>query len=349
MHGPLRHGARILVIRLSALGDVLFGLETVASLKRERPDVEIEFLVEDRHAAILIGQPDLAAVRPIPRRGKVARLAAISALRRQSYDVLLDLHGLVKSAMLVALLRADRKLGFLPPGSREGAHLVYGERIALPEPLPHRAERGLHLLRALGLRGASASPQLGLDPKPHAFWDGVTAPRVVLHPGASAFAAFKRWPPTKFRELAARLHARGVAVAVSHGPGEEALALEVMQDAPLARAVDGKALGLLGLAAVCRDADLVVAADTGPLHVAAAAGTRVIALFGPKDPALYGPRWNDGHRVLVRDVPCRPCKRRDCASPLCVLGIAVDDVERAVNEMLAVRGASTRDAITAPQ
>ncbi len=78
-----------------------------------------------------------------------------------------------------------------------------------------------------------------------------------------------------------------------------------------------------------RQADVVVAADTGPLHIATAVGTRVVALFGPKDADLYGPRGT-GHALLFHDVPCRPCKRRECASPQCVLGIGVDEVLRNV-------------------
>ena len=338
----LQDGARILVIRLSALGDVLFALETVASMKRERPDLRIEFLVEDRHAAILRGCPDLDAVRTFTRRRWLACLAALRELRRVRYDVLLDLHGLVKSALLVLAVRAKRKLGFLPPASREFAHLVCRERVALPSPLPHRAERGLFLLRALGLAGAPAAPRLAMPDAPHPFWHGIAHPRVVLHPGASSFAAFKRWPLAKFQALAARLCSERIDVSVSFGPGEEGLADDLRRAAPAIRALDGGALGLLGLAHVFRDADLVIAADTGPLHVAAAAGARVLALFGPKDERLYGPRWHEGHRVLRHEVPCRPCTRRECASPQCVLGIGVDGVVAAVDELLAAARSGER-------
>jgi len=82
---------------------------------------------------------------------------------------------------------------------------------------------------------------------------------------------------------------------------------------------------------------VVVAADTGPLHLAAAAGTRVVALFGPKETRYYAPR-GEGHHVLFRDVPCRPCRRRTCPSPLCILGLGVDEVEAAVDS--ALRAAS---------
>jgi len=332
----LPHGARVLIVRLSALGDVLFALETVASLKAERPDVAVDFLVEDRFADLLAGHPQLAAVRTVPRRGGAAWVRAALALRRTRYDAVLDLHGILKSGVQVWLARAGRKVGYAPPGAREGAHLLYRERVALPAPLPHRADRGYALLRALGLRGAPARPVLAPPDRAPDFWDGHDGRRVVLHPGTSAFAAFKRWPAAKFAALAQRLRARGTAPVVSHGPGERDLAAAIAAQAGGLRLLDGGRLGLRGLGAVYAQADVVVAADTGPLHVAAAAGTSVVALFGPKDPALYGPR-TPRQRVLFAAVPCRPCRRRTCPSPQCVLALDVDDVERAVLDLLARR------------
>ena len=162
-------------------------------------------------------------------------------------------------------------------------------------------------------------------------------PIVLLHPGTSAFAEFKRWPVARFCELARRLVARGIGVAVSYGPGEQDLAAPILAAAPQVRPVDGRALSLRGLAGAMQHVDVVVAADTGPLHIAAAVGARCVALFGPKDPLRYGPRAFDpaGHEVLFADVPCRPCKRRDCASPQCVLGLEVERVEAAVLRTLA--------------
>ncbi|MDA0934813.1 MAG: glycosyl transferase, partial [Planctomycetota bacterium] len=176
-------------------------------------------------------------------------------------------------------------------------------------------------------RLADAEPAPGLA--------GGARPLVVLHPGASAFAAFKRWPVERFADLAARLTRTDFRVAVSFGPGEQALGRSIHEAAPGVVLLDGTELGLLRLAASYRTADLVVAADTGPLHVAAAAGARVLALFGPKDTRLYGPRDHGaGHRTLFHDVPCRPCRRRRCASPICILGLDVDTVEAEVRAML---------------
>lgn len=336
---PLPQHARVLVIRLSALGDVLFALETVAALKDARPDLRIDFLVEDRFAALLQDHPDLERVLVYPRRRKLAILGSLLRLRRTRYDAVLDLHGIGKSALHVAFARSPRKLGFAPPAAREGAHRCYHRAVPLPEPLPHRAEQGRALLAALGLPDQLRPPRLGTvlaDPDPLA---ELPRPRVVLHPGTSAFAAFKRWPVERFAQLAARLCDRGIGVAVGFGPGERELAATVLAAAPAARPLDGTALGLRAFAGALQTADLVVAADTGPLHLAAAVGTPVVALFGPKDPLRYGPRQHGGlpNRILLSQVPCRPCRRRDCASPQCVLGVQVDTVAEAVLAALRER------------
>jgi heptosyltransferase-1 len=331
---PLPPSARVLVIRLSALGDVLFALETVASLKAERPDVRVDFLIEDRFADLLAGHPQLERVLVYPRQRKATILPSLLQLRRTRYDAVLDLHGILKSALHVVCARATRKLGYTAPGAREKADWFYRERVALPEPLPHRADRGYALLRALGLSGARARPVLAPPDQAPSFWTTAERPRVVLHPGTSAFAAFKRWPTAKFAALAARLRRRGIAPVVSHGPGEADLARAIAGSD--GRLLDGRALGLRGLGAVYAQTDVVVAADTGPLHIAAAAGAAVVALFGPKDPALYGPRA-PRQRVLFAEVPCRPCQRRTCASPQCVLGLPVEAAERAVLELLEER------------
>ncbi len=332
MPDPLPANPRILLVRLSALGDVLFALETLASLKQERPGSRVDFLVEDRFASLLKGHPQIDELLVFPRRHKARIPGFVLRLRRHRYDAVLDLHGILKSAWLVAASRGRRKLGYAPPGAREGADHLYRERILLPGPLPHRAERGYFLLRALGLQGQRSQPVLPAPEHEPGFWSADHRRRVVLHPGVSAFAEFKRWPLDRYGELAQRLLAARCTVAVSYGPGEEAIAQEMQEKAPGVRLLDGTAMGLIGLAAVLAQAQLVVAADTGPLHLAAAAGSPVLALFGPKDPALYGPRGEG--QLLFHDVPCRPCLRRRCASPQCVLGLTVDRVHRAVHHAL---------------
>ena len=332
----LRHGAHVLMVRLSALGDVLFALETVSALATARPDVRIDFLVEDRFASLLQGHPQIAALHVFPRKKKWLVPAALLRLRKTRYDAVLDLHGIQKSAIHVLLSKADRKLGYAAPGSREGSAFAYRERVAVPTPLPHRADLGYLLLEQLGIRAPRTRPELPFTEPPARLFHGLPRPLVLLHPGTSAFAEFKRWPVERFAELAQRLATRGLGVAVSYGPGEQELAAPILAHEPRARAVDGGSLSLRGLAGAMRRIDCVVAADTGPLHIAAAMGAHCVALFGPKDPARYGPRSFDdvGHEVLFHDVPCRPCTLRDCVTPQCVLGLTIDRVEQAVLRLL---------------
>lgn len=347
---PLMEGATVLVVRLSAMGDILFALETVAALHRERPDLVVDMLVDDRWAGLVRGHPHLRKVLTHPRTRPLGIPQHLLRMRRLRYDAVLDLHGIQKSAWNVWAVRSPRKLGFAPPGSREGAHRVYSEVIELPTPLPHRADRGGHLLKALGLSGAMAQPAVPRPDRP------VTVPwakgglRVLLQPDTSGFATFKRWPTERFAELARALLEDGCSVVVGHGPGQGELAEAIAAGAPGVRVLDGSTLGLIGYGEALASADIVVAADTGPLHLAAARGTRVVALFGPKDPALYGPRgdqWDtpaspggaaadpggSRHRLLYHDVPCRPCKRRDCPAPLCVRSISIAEALSAVREL----------------
>ncbi|MCK5944233.1 MAG: glycosyltransferase family 9 protein [Planctomycetes bacterium] len=332
----LPRGGRVLIIRLSALGDVLFALETVAALRRDRPDVAIDFLVEDRFANLLDGHPQIDRVLVYPRRRRLRIPGSLVALRRTRYDVALDLHGIQKSAMHMIACRARTKVGPAAPASREGASVSYNLTVPMPTPPPHRAAVGHMLLAAIGLSGAPCAPTVVAADPPAELLADLPRPRVLLHPGTSAFAAFKRWPGDRFAELARRLERRGVAVVIGFGPGERELAEPALAAAPHSRAADGAQLGLAGLAGVMQQCDVVVAADTGPLHLGAAAGARCVAIFGPKDPDRYGPRGHGDvrHELVFHDVPCRPCKRRSCASPQCVLGIDVDTVERAVLRQL---------------
>jgi ADP-heptose:LPS heptosyltransferase len=338
----LPRGGRVLVVRLSALGDVLFALETVAALRRERPDVRIDFLVEDRFRSLLDGHPQIERTLVYPRRNKLAIPGSLLALRRQRYDVVLDVHGILKSAMHSRFARAGTRVGPAAPASREGAARAYDVVAPMPTPVPHRADIGHHLLAAIGLSGRPVPPVIAAPAPPPELLADLPPPRVLLHPGTSAFAAFKRWPAERFADLAGRLHSRGLSVLVGFGPGERELAAPALAAAPGVAAVDGQQLGLLGLAGVLQQCDVVVAADTGPLHLAAAVGARCVALFGPKDPLRYGPRAHGDvrHEVLYHHVPCRPCRRRDCVTPQCVLGIDVARAEAAVLRLLGREAAT---------
>ncbi len=353
---PAHRPARILLVRLSALGDVIHAFPVLAALRRRLPDARIDWVVEDRFENLVTTRTEIRRLLVLPRRalrtGRArarakALVAFVTALRRERYDVVLDLQGNFKSGVVTRLARGAVRFGLDRRAGREGNHLFTTRRGLPPPAAVHRVERNLALLSLLlGEAVAWEDPGLGTDPDAAAAAEaalarGGASPRgfVVLHPGTSRFGAFKRWPADRFRDLAARLAADGEEVVVTAPPQEAALADEASGRGTAARLVVTD--GLPALSEVLARARLVVAADTGPLHLAALAGTPVLGLFGPKDPAVYGPwgRRADGTAgvldVWVRsDVACRPCRLRRCGDPVCMTGMAPARVHAAAIRLL---------------
>jgi heptosyltransferase-1 len=336
---------RILLVRLSAIGDVLQCLHGLADLRASRPDASIHWLVEDRCAAVLEGHPHLDGIVVFERKAfrrewarpwlwpaAVARLLRLRrALLDLRPDAAVDLQGNLKGALLCRLSGAPRRLALAPGhGGREGAHRFATEIVPLPPAPVHRADRARALLAPLGARPGAGSARVGAvapaGPAP--------APYAVLHPGVSGFGAFKRWPAERWAELARAIRERaGCDVLLTAGPGEEALADRVaaLSGGAARRAAPTPSLADLGR--LLARAAVVVGADTGPVHMAALLGAPTVALFGPKDPAVYAPR---GPRVAVvwKRIWCSPCRLRACEDPVCMTEMRLDEVWPSVEAAL---------------
>jgi len=334
---------RTLLVRLSSIGDVIHTLPALAAL-REAGHVT-GWLVEPAGAGLLRGNPalDHLFVAP-PRRAwrPGAALATLRSIRAAGFDAALDLAGLWKSAAWARLSGARRVVGFAGAWRREPAsRLLLGETAAPPDAVgPHVVDKNLALLRTLGIEAVGtrrfplpplAAAAAGVEEWLASLTEG---PIALLNPGGGW--AGKLWPPEAFGALARRLRARGLVPLVSWGPGEEALAQRVVS-AAAGDAVTTPATTLLELAALARRAAVVVACDTGPLHLACALGTPVVAVFGPTDPRRNGPF--DPRDVIVRHVPaCAPCYRRRCHTHDRIMAdITVDEVARAVEQRLTAR------------
>lgn len=313
---------RILLVRLSALGDVATGLAPLASLRARFPAGTIGWLVEARFADLLRGHPHLDRLH-VYERGRPGGLwRALAGVRRERYDAAVDLQGNLKSGLFVLASGAGRRVGLGPPMSREGNGILVRE--CFPPRAPHRVEAYLGLL----------DDAFGPGPRPPPLLPAVASiePAIVLHPGTSRFGAFKQWPLPRFAELGRRLAARlSLPVVVTAGPGERGQAEEVARGIEGARVVEPP--GIPALRDLLAGARLVVAGDTGPAHVAAALGVPTLTLFGPKDPrhaAPYGPRA--GH--VVEGVRCSPCALRYCPDPVCMTRLGVEKVERSALALL---------------
>jgi ADP-heptose:LPS heptosyltransferase len=214
----------------------------------------------------------------------------------------------------------------------------------LPASIRHVIDKNLALLEAVGVHAVgardfplppfereSARMARAIAELRGAGGESASCP-VLLHPGGGWSS--KLWPAERYGELAARLAARGIPALVSWGPGEEELGARVVTASGGAAflAPPASLLELAALARLCRG---VVAADTGPLHLACAVGAPVVALFGPTDPQRNGP-WSASDIVVARRPGCFPCHRRDCPRHANVLAeIPVEEVERALDERLA--------------
>jgi ADP-heptose:LPS heptosyltransferase len=334
---------KVLLVRLSSIGDVVHTLPAAAALRRAGH--ELGWLVEPAARSLVQGNPAVrhAHLAPSARRFSAGAAWALRAeLRAARYDVALELQGLWKSAAWARLSGAARVVGYAGRFRREPASaLLLGERHVLPDGLPHVIDKNLALLQALGV-SAVGLREFPLPPLDEA---GARIDRELEELGLGSFALLdpgggwpsKLWPAESFGQLAGRLAARGLSSLVAWGPGEEALAEQVVA------ASGGGArrcfpTTLLELTALTRRARVVVAADTGPLHLACAVGAPVVGLFGPTDPARNGP-FSAADLVLRRAPACAPCHRRACPTHAGVLaGITVEEVGQAVAERLRRAG-----------
>jgi heptosyltransferase I len=350
---------RILLVRLGALGDVVHAIPVAAALRRAFPTSRIDWLVSVKHREILDLVPVIdrrLVINDRPAAGAERRensdttsiLSSIGALRRGRYDVAIDLQGLIKSALLARASGARRVIGFSASYVRERLARLFYTEVYDPGSRgvrDHAAGRhivdiNLGLLRPLGLSSPSL-PEFPIDPVESAAARRVAAQAggryALLNPGAAW--PNKRWPPERLGAVARALRERhGLASAVLWGPGEEALAQEVVT------ASDGAAMlapqtMVADLVALARGASLMVSGDTGPTHIAAAIGTPIVSLFGPTRPQRNGP-WSPKDIAVSRDAVCQCHHLRRCRlASMCLLDIDVDEVVNAIDKRLAVEQA----------
>jgi heptosyltransferase-1 len=321
-------GERYLVVRLTALGDILHTLPAVAALRAAHRNAQIDWVVERKWAPVLEGSPAITEVIPFDRGSIFGALQCARRLKHGNYTCAIDFQGLYKSSVLAMLSAAPRRIGFERSWAREaGAALLYTERVTptgrhvaeLNYSLAEKADalrpaRPEYPLRVPAGGAASARARLAEH--------GISE-YIVVGPGGSWRA--KCWPAERYGVFCREIEKRsGLRAVVIHGPGEEALAQETCRAAspatPMVMATTIEEL--MGLLAHAR---CVVAADSGPLHLAAALGAPVVGLYGPTDPARNGP-FAPGALIVSEARPEEiSYKRRASYSPA-MLRITVDQV-----------------------
>ncbi|MDR1082180.1 MAG: glycosyltransferase family 9 protein [Deltaproteobacteria bacterium] len=323
---PEHRGVRgILVVKTSALGDVIHSLPSLYALRSLFPEARIAWAVEPRFSDLLPGPPwidDLVLFRKAEMRasGLIGKFRALADMRRamrpMEFDLALDLQGLMKSTLVALLSGAARRLGYCE--MREGSRL-FTRPVTGPNRSGHVIQRYLDVVRSLGpVPDEVRFPLPDCSPEREVMRSrlleaGAAGPLALLFPGAGWRS--KLWPAAFYARLAGDLQSWGMTVALGGGPGDGPLAREIISLAgtPAGRAIPDLTgatdirglMGLTSLASVC------AGADTGPLHLAAAQGTPTVSLFGPSSGERAG-TWGPAARYVAAGVPCSPCFKRDC-------------------------------------
>ena len=361
---------RLLVVRLGAMGDILHALPAVTALRQAHPGWVIDWAVEPRWRALLAAEDSIGRVTSQPLVDRILfaptrewRKAPLSqktlheikalrqALRAGEYDAVLDLQGAVRSAVVGRMAGCRRLIGEAEPRERI-ARWLFTERVATRG--AHVIEQDVELASAVaGDDLAPVTPWLPVDQAAEAWadqilprdasqpgpprtgpgpWGGSQA-AVLINPGAGWGA--KRWPIERYAAVAQGLIDRGLHVLVNAGPGEEPLG-EVISHAT-GGAATSLTCTLEQLIALTRRVALVIAGDTGPLHLACALSRPVVGIYGPTDPSRNGP-FGTRFRVL-RSPESRRDHARNAAPEAGLLTISPEDVLQAADELLAQESA----------
>ncbi|MGE0406698.1 MAG: glycosyltransferase family 9 protein [Candidatus Korobacteraceae bacterium] len=309
---------RILIVRLSAMGDVLHAMPAVIALRRAFPAANIGWVVERRWRPLLAADSTTLFGTPTPERPLVDHIhivdtahwrskwssnetlqeirLAVRELRDGAYDLAVDFQGTIKSATSAALSRAPQRLGFTRPREKPAA-LFYTHTVdALGR---HVVEQNMSLVRAVTsqIPGPTTLPlPMDVEAERHYLAELNRLQMnsyALINPGAGWGA--KQWSAQSFGEVARGLASLGLRSLVNFGPGEESLAQQVVHHS--CGAAIALSMTLSQLIAFTRRARIFLGGDTGPMHLAAALGVPVVALFGPTDPVRNGP-FGTEHVVL---------------------------------------------------
>jgi len=344
---------KILIVKTSAIGDVVHTLPALNAIRKKYPTAQIDWLVEEAAADVVIGHKSIDRVLVSKRKQWIKdwqagrRLQAwngffsfVKELRATRYDLLIDFQSLLKSSVFVFLVRSVIKAGFgRGMEHAEGSYVFLNKKIKPVDMDQHALERDLMLLDGVGIECDGVVFDFPIDDSHR------TAAATLLSKSGIAkgkpFVAInpmttwdtKHWYNERFVAVAQELTAQGVGVIFTGG-GSDASAIGKLCDQ-----LRGQTVNLAGqtslktLAAVFEKAKVVITTDTGPMHVAAAVGTPVVALFGPTAPWRTGP-YGDQHKILQAELECRPCLKKSCETRRCMGEISVEQVLSATNEIL---------------
>ena len=342
----------ILIIKLSAIGDVVHTLPSLDALRATYPDSRITWLIEEDAEQIIRNHPCLDNIIVSKRKTWMKSIfkpstclrtfgeivSFIKGLRRKEYDLVIDFQGLFKSGILTLLSGGKRRLGY--DKTRELSYLFLNERVSPYNPDLHAVERYLNLIKCLGAEANSPRFLIPFNERDVEYVKGVlrdneideTKRIIAVNPGSGWET--KLWDWEKFSSLCDKINDELYAKIVFTGGNNDLEMIEAIFSRMRSPALNaaGK-MNLKQLACLLSLADMMITTDTGPMHVASAMKTPVVAIFGPTAPWRTGP-YGNGHTVIRSSVACSPCFKKKCDTKKCMTEITVDDVFSLVAEKL---------------
>jgi heptosyltransferase I len=332
----------ILIVRLGALGDIVHTVPAAAALRRAVPAARIDWVVDARHAGFAELVTSVDRIIRLDKPALSAWVDLVKRLRPGRYDVALDFQGLMKSAVIARASGARRVIGFSIWHLREKTARPFYSTVDSPDHPGHVIRKNLRLLSTIGVHSTAVEFPLARVASPardRVKQDAGARPIALVNPGAAW--PNKRWPASRYGEVCAFLReVRGMCPVVLWGPDEEALARAVV-DASNRTAQLGPPTTVADVLELSREAALMVSGDTGPLHIAAAAGTPIVAIFGPTDPERNGP-WSAEDIVVSRHGACGCHYQRRCRRTVwCLEDLTVAEVTAAIQQRMAKGTPST--------
>jgi len=340
---------RILVTRLRFLGDVVLSTPLVRALRQTFPKAHLAYLSEQVYGEVLEYNPHLNEIIALDRkeiaslrltRRAFAHAGFIKRLRKENFDLVIDLLGNPRSGLLSFLTGAKIRLG----PARRGREAYFNHLVPEPENIHNQIETQLAFLKPLGVDPSSASQKTEVfitgeeRAEAHSYLKNnnlASRPLIIIHPGASWPA--KRWLPERFAQVATRLQRDLKASTVLLcGPNEQGMTSEVLQ-AMRGKPHVAEGLTIRQLTALLSECDLFITNDAGPLHIACALGRPTLALYGPGDPQAWFPYpLNDKQVAIHRPPSCWPCHLDVCEPLDCMKAITADEVTEKAKELLAL-------------
>ena len=347
-----KHNLDILIIKLSAIGDVVHSLPLLEVLRDRFPDARIDWVIEEAASNIVEGHPDLDELIVFPRKSWLDRcikkreyinlgkelITFLKKLRGREYDVVIDLQGLLKSGVLTFFARGSRKIGL--NGAREGSSFFVKERVSFPGPDIHAIDRYLCVAKYLGVVDPVWNGKIPIYDTDKRYVDdllfGLERNRALVAINPMAKWESKLWDLERFGCLADVINTNLGAATIFTGSESDKSAIE-----KIVANMTTKTLNLAGktnlkqLAYLYGKCAVVVSTDTGPMHMAAAMGSSVVGIFGPTSPLRTGP-YGRKHRVVRVGLPCSPCFKKSCDHMSCMKGISVEQVYDTVKEVIDI-------------